>query len=265
MSVFDVDCFCGRFDEAVDLVIERARSGRGGYVVQCNVHVLMTAQQSPNLMRALQDAWLVMPDGAPVAWLQRRLGASSAERVGGPDLMPAVIDRGRRWRLRHFFLGSTPDVLDSLVDRLEHTYPGVEIVGTFSPPFSDGPALGEAAAVVARSCADLIWVALGAPKQELWLRLNSGQLRSTLALGVGAAFDFHAGAKDRAPIWMQHVGIEWGHRLIREPRRLASRYLTTNSAFVVASFATLSQGRSRGNVPRTRPLLTRLSRRRQPR
>jgi N-acetylglucosaminyldiphosphoundecaprenol N-acetyl-beta-D-mannosaminyltransferase len=242
MRVFDVDCFCGRFDEAVDLVIERARSGLGGYVAQANVHVLMTAQKDPALMDALHRAWLVMPDGAPIAWLQRHLGTSVAERVGGPDLMPAVLDRGRQFGLRHFFLGSTQSVLDALASRLTIAYPGVEIVGTFAPPFGNGPTLDGAACIAADLHADLAWIALGAPKQELWLERNASRLGSSIALGVGAAFEFLAGEKSRAPQWMQRAGVEWTHRMMHEPRRLVGRYATTNGAFAIRT-AVLLAGR----------------------
>jgi N-acetylglucosaminyldiphosphoundecaprenol N-acetyl-beta-D-mannosaminyltransferase len=233
MSVFDVDCFCGRFDDAVDLVIERALSGLAGYVVQGNVHVLMTAQREPELMRALHDAWLVMPDGAPIAWLQRRRGAAVAGRVGGPDLMLAVIDKGRKKSLRHFLLGSSTDVLRNLLARLEAAYEGSEIVGSCAPPFGRRVALGDAAAATAGTGADIVWVALGAPKQELWLRDNADHLGSALAIGVGAAFEFHAGFKTRAPGLMRRLGLEWAHRLSSEPRRLTGRYLTTNTRFIL--------------------------------
>lgn len=236
IEVMGAKCFVGTLEEAADAVIARALSGAGGYVVQCNVHVLMTAQDDPDLMRALEEAWCVMPDGAPVAWLMRRLGAVGARRVGGPDLMPLVIDRGRAHGLRHAFVGSTHDVLVSLAHRMESSYPGTEIALSVSPPFTDpGEWSSELMARVAEAHPNIAWVALGAPKQELWLRRQAADFHNTVAIGVGAAFDFHASAKGRAPAWMHQVGLEWAHRLYSEPRRLARRYATTNTRFVLAS------------------------------
>jgi N-acetylglucosaminyldiphosphoundecaprenol N-acetyl-beta-D-mannosaminyltransferase len=240
-DVLGVEIFAGTFSGAVDTVVERARSGHGGYVVQCNVHVLMTAHDDPELMRALHDAWLVMPDGAPIAWLQRRLGAATAERVGGPDLMPSVIDRGRRHGLRHFFVGSTPETLQALVTGLEACFPGVELVGAHSPQFGTPAELAGAAEVAAAAAPNVVWLALGAPKQELWMHKHAMSLAPAVVIGVGAAFDFQAGAKARAPQWARRGGLEWAHRLTREPRRLTGRYVRTNSAFVLRSGACLAR------------------------
>src|SRR3990172_1569537 len=128
VDIFGVRCFAGTLHEAALLIVERAQSGLGGYVVHCNVHVLVTAQKDLRLMRALEEAWLVLPDGAPVAWMARRLGAPDAERVGGPDLMPLVLDRGRERGLRHALVGSTPTTLALLEKRLTARFPGLAIV-----------------------------------------------------------------------------------------------------------------------------------------
>lgn len=232
----------GDIDSAADLVIERARGGEGGFACLCNVHVLVTARRDESVRAALRDAWVVFPDGAPVAWLQRRLGARGAQRIAGPDLMPLVIDRGRGVGLRHFLYGSTQSVLNSLERSLARRYPGAEFVGTYAPPF--GKAIDEANldAVVSAE-PDVVWCALGAPKQELWMSRNAGALRPALLVGVGAAFDFNAGTKTRAPEWMQSTGLEWLHRLGGEPARLAPRYLTTNYAFVVTAAKALLKER----------------------
>lgn len=233
-EVFGVRCFSGTLDDAVERVIDRVTSRLGGYAVLCNVHVLMSAQDEPQLHDAVDDAWLVLPDGAPVAWLQRRQGAHPAERVGGPDLMLRVLDRGRARALRHVFLGSTDPTLQRLEQRLRAQLRDVEIAGAISPPFGD-PA-DWADDVIARVRAlrpDVVWLALGAPKQETWMRENAAALAPAVVLGVGAAFDFHAETKKRAPRWMQRAGLEWAHRLSSEPARLGGRYLRTNTAFLV--------------------------------
>jgi N-acetylglucosaminyldiphosphoundecaprenol N-acetyl-beta-D-mannosaminyltransferase len=224
-------CFAGAVEDAADRVVDRALARSGGYAVLCNVHVLMTAKGDPRLRSALDDAWAVFPDGAPVAWLMRRGGARAARRVGGPDLMRAVLDRGRSHDLRHFLYGSTPEVIERLRREIELAFPGVAISGWFAPAWGaeDAP---ESVGEIIRADAHVVWVALGAPKQELWLQRHSVALGPSVALGVGAAFDFHAGAKPRAPMWMRRVGLEWLHRFASEPRRLGVRYLTTNSRFM---------------------------------
>ncbi|HWQ23643.1 MAG TPA: WecB/TagA/CpsF family glycosyltransferase, partial [Gaiellaceae bacterium] len=211
-DVLGVDVAVGTVESAAHAVIARALSGEGGHAVLCNVHVLMTARKHRELLAALHRAWAVFPDGAPVAWMQRRLGCPEAERVGGPDLMPAVLDRGRERGLRHAFVGSTQDVLDRLVATMEGRYPGVEIVLALAPApgAEDDPAT---LAAVRAASPHVVWVALGAPKQELWMARTAAALTPALLVGVGAAFDFHAGTKARAPGWMQQAGLEWLHRL----------------------------------------------------
>jgi N-acetylglucosaminyldiphosphoundecaprenol N-acetyl-beta-D-mannosaminyltransferase len=234
VEVMGVRCFAGTLEQAADAVIERAQSPDGGYVVQCNVHVLMTAQRHPVVMKALRRASLVMPDGAPVAWLQSHLCDQPAVRIGGPDLMPLVLDRGRDRCLRHAFVGSTDAVAATLRSRLGEAYPGLDVADAFGPP-TGGESTGSTFDRIRRASADVVWVALGAPKQELWMLAHARRLAPALVIGVGAAFDFHAGRKRRAPSWMQHSGLEWLHRLGSEPRRLLMRYVTTNSAFVAAA------------------------------
>src|SRR4051812_29782807 len=129
MEVLGVSFYVGEPTDAARQVVARAKERSGGYVCLCNAHVLVTAKHDSELADALNEAWLTLPDGAPVAWLQRRLGPPAARRVGGPDLMPAVIDLGRVDSLRHFLFGSKPDVLERLSERLSKAYPGVDIVG----------------------------------------------------------------------------------------------------------------------------------------
>jgi N-acetylglucosaminyldiphosphoundecaprenol N-acetyl-beta-D-mannosaminyltransferase len=240
-DLFGVRCFAGTLDGAVECVVDRVLSRLGGYAVLCNVHVLMSAQERLDVHRAVDDAWLVFPDGAPVAWLQRRLGAPTAERVGGPDLMFRVLDQGRERRLRHVFVGSTDPTLERLSDRIRAQLRGVEIVGTLAPPFDDASQWSDEAIARIRAWQpDIIWLALGAPKQEMWMREHAAAVAPALVIGVGAAFDFHAETKKRAPEWVQRAGLEWAHRLASEPRRLAGRYVTTNAAFLVKTAQVLA-------------------------
>jgi N-acetylglucosaminyldiphosphoundecaprenol N-acetyl-beta-D-mannosaminyltransferase len=204
--------FAGDLDEAADAVIARAQSGRGGYACLANVHVVVTAQRDPDLDRALSAAWAVFPDGWPVAWLQRRLGHPKGSRVPGPDLMPLVVDRGQSSELRHFLFGATPEVLRKL-----------------EPPY--GVIGDEAVEQINDATPDVIWCGIGAPKQELWMSRHAGQLAPAVVLGVGAAFDFLAGKRRRAPQLVQRFGLEWLHRLVSEPRRLWRRYAYGNLMF----------------------------------
>jgi N-acetylglucosaminyldiphosphoundecaprenol N-acetyl-beta-D-mannosaminyltransferase len=229
--VFGMDIFAGDLNSAADSVIARSRAGRGGYACLCNVHVLVTAQRDARVRQALEDSWLVAPDGAPVSWLQRRYGAGESRRIAGPDLMTRVLDLGRSYGLRHYLFGSSPATLHRLRGMLTDRLPGVSIVGVEAPPFDVVERL-EPSRHLLEARPDIVWCSLGAPKQELWMNQFSERLSPSLSVGVGAAFDFLAGAKQRAPKWMQDAALEWLYRLGQEPRRLGGRYLRTNSEFV---------------------------------
>lgn len=213
-------------------------------VCLCNVHSVVTAMRDPSLAAALHGADLALPDGAPVAWMLRRLGAAGQRRVSGPDLMEAGCAALAGAGVPVFLLGSTPATLDALAARLQARWPSLRIAGTHAPPFRPlAPA--EEDALVARlndSGAGVVWVGLGCPKQERWMAAQGARVQAVL-VGVGAAFDFHAGVQARAPRWMREHGLEWLHRLVREPRRLARRYLVTNSLFLWAAAAQLLRRR----------------------
>jgi N-acetylglucosaminyldiphosphoundecaprenol N-acetyl-beta-D-mannosaminyltransferase len=237
-AVLGVDCFRGDLDAATTAVLERVHSGQGGYACLCNVHVLMTAQRDPALLAALRHSWVVFPDGAPVARLiPRSSDRPHPRRIGGPDLMPMVLDRSRAYGIRHGLYGSTPEVVHRLKRRIERQYPGIDVPVAIAPRFGE-PDENEVAghlAEIERGRVDILWVALGAPRQELWMARYSDRLPSTAIIGVGAAFDFLAGTKSRAPRWMQGSGLEWAHRFGSEPRRLGRRYLVTNARFIAAA------------------------------
>jgi N-acetylglucosaminyldiphosphoundecaprenol N-acetyl-beta-D-mannosaminyltransferase len=230
VDVLGVSCAVGTPRTAAQVAIDRARSGDGGYGVFCNVHLLMTAKREDTVKEALNDAWHVFPDGAPLAWMQRRDGNLDAARIGGPDFMLEVLDLGREGGMRHLLFGSTGEVIMPLRERLERRFPGVLIVDAYAPPRGVENS-DECFERLRAADADVIWCALGAPKQELWMRRASPRLGSALLFGVGAAFDFHSGTKARAPAWVRRAGFEWLHRLLSEPRRLLGRYVVTNSQF----------------------------------
>jgi N-acetylglucosaminyldiphosphoundecaprenol N-acetyl-beta-D-mannosaminyltransferase len=244
-TVLGSRCFVGDLRRASANVIERVESGSGGYVCQANAHVLVTSRHDLKLRRALEEAWIVHPDGWPVAWLARRLGATSATRIAGADLMTRVFELGEAVGLRHYLFGSTPEVIDRLETALTLAHEKARIVGAFSPPF--GALFDEQAhqtvETIRGAKPDIVWCGLGAPKQELWMNRYASLLAPAVLIGVGAAFDFHAGTKRRAPGWMQRSGLEWAHRLWSEPRRLAGRYVRTNSEFIVRAAVEIASTR----------------------
>jgi N-acetylglucosaminyldiphosphoundecaprenol N-acetyl-beta-D-mannosaminyltransferase len=252
-DVLGVEYFAGSLEDAAALVLGRVLARRGGYASLCGVHGVILAQHRPSLMAALRSAWMTFPDGAPVAWLMRRTGAESARRVAGPDLMPRLIDLGQAHGVRHFFLGSTTDVLDALRRGIERRWPDAVIAGMTSPPFRElRPDEREALLAEIRSAEpDVVWVGLGLPKQDEWMHTHARALRPAVVLGVGAAFDFEARTKARAPRWMQRAGLEWFHRLCCEPRRLARRYATTNTEFIVRAGVLLARAQARRIVRRS--------------
>jgi N-acetylglucosaminyldiphosphoundecaprenol N-acetyl-beta-D-mannosaminyltransferase len=201
--------------------------------------------RDPALSRALDDAWVVFPDGSPIAWLQRSGGARNATRVAGTELMIRVFDLGRARKLRHYVYGSTPPVLERLTRRLHERFPSATICGSCSPPFAayDAPEVARSVDAVKSARPHIVWCGLGMPKQELWMQRYAPTLAPALALGVGAAFEFLAGTKRRAPKTMQQLGLEWLHRLASEPRRLSGRYFRTNTEFVALAGRELLRNR----------------------
>ena len=220
---------------ATSLVLEARGQLRLGYVCVCTVHGICEARADPSFRAILNRSFLTTPDGMPLVWL----GPRGVERVYGPDLMEAVCDQGRSVGLRHFFYGGKPGVAECLAKRLAERFPGLEIVGTYTPPFRPlEPAEKEALRAQVSQCRpDVIWVGISTPKQERFMADNWGNLDAGLLIGVGAAFDFLSGSVRQAPRWIQRSGLEWLFRLCIEPRRLAWRYLTTNPLFLARALA----------------------------
>ena len=198
------------------------------------VATVMDCQDDPAYRSVINAADLVTPDGVPIAWLGRRAGHSAVARTYGPDLMQRLCDHGRSRGWKHFFYGATPAICDKLEARLKAKFPGLNVAGKMSPPFM--PKAGRIPADEIRRInaagADIIWVALGAPKQDFWCDLNRRALDAPVLIGIGAAFDFLSGVKAQAPRWVQRCGLEWLFRLCCEPRRLWRRYLIGNARFV---------------------------------
>ena len=198
------------------------------------MHGVMEAQHDRAFKEVLNAADAVVPDGMPLVWLGRLKGLSLRRRVYGPELMMRFCERTASAGYRHFFYGGAPGVSEKLAGILQDKYSGLRVAGTYSPPFSALTEEEDAQIVASINAAnsDIIWIGLGTPKQETWMMEHREKLRAQVIVGVGAAFDIHAGTKAQAPIWMQENGLEWLFRLAQEPRRLWRRYLVYGSEFV---------------------------------
>jgi N-acetylglucosaminyldiphosphoundecaprenol N-acetyl-beta-D-mannosaminyltransferase len=204
------------------------------YVCVTGVHGVMESWRDEELRHIHNTAGLVTADGMPLVWLGRLMGFRQMERVYGPDLMLMVCERSAKQGYCQFFYGGTPGVAEKLASRLQSRFPGLQVAGVYSPPFR-ALTPEEDEAVIERINAaqpDIVWVGLSTPKQERWMSEHWGRLNAPVLIGVGAAFDFHAGFKRQAPHWMQQSGLEWLFRLAMEPRRLWRRYLINNPWFL---------------------------------
>ena len=225
---------------AVATLLGWAAARESRYVCACNVHSVVTAQRDERLADAVRSADMVVPDGAPVAWLMRKSGVRAQQRVSGPDLMWRYFAAASVYGESVFLYGGSVETLERLRARMASAFSGLRVVGMHSPPFRLLTPEEDQAVVdmINASGATTVWVSLGCPKQELWMAEHCGRVRAVL-IGVGAAFAFHAGTARRAPRWMQRVSLEWLHRLISEPRRLWRRYLSTNTVFMLAALRQL--------------------------
>ena len=221
------------WDDAVDRIRTWASARESRCVCIVNAHSVVTATQDPAFAAVLRSADMATPDGAPVAWMLRRLGRSDQARINGPDLMWRYCGDAAARGEPVFLYGGAPDTLPLLRGRLLAAFPSLQIAGMVSPPFRALTTEEDGADVerINTSGAGTVWVSLGCPKQEHWMAAHRGRVHAVM-VGVGAAFDYHAGTLKRAPPWMQHRGLEWLYRLCTEPRRLWRRYLVTNSLFV---------------------------------
>lgn len=212
------------------------------YVNVCTVHTIMECRRDPELRRIINKGSLATPDGMPLVWLNHFHGFRKTTRVYGPDLMLALCEDSVSKGYRHFFYGGLDGVAEELARVLTMRYPGLQVVGSHSPPFRNVGEMEEPSVIenINATKPDIIWVGLGTPKQDFWVANHRPFLNAPVLIAVGAAFDFHTGRIRQAPKWIQKYGLEWLFRLSVEPKRLAYRYLAYNPLFIMHILLQLS-------------------------
>jgi N-acetylglucosaminyldiphosphoundecaprenol N-acetyl-beta-D-mannosaminyltransferase len=241
LNVLGVGISPMNLSRAVETIDGWIGDGRREYVCVCGVHGIMESRREPALRRLHNESGLVVPDGMPLVWLLHHAGYRDADRVYGPDLMLAMFEHGIARGIRHFLYGATPTALARLKENMTFRFPGLCIAGTLSPPFRPLSSEEDDTMVETINAAapDIVWIGLSTPTQELWMAHHRPRLAATALIGVGAAFDFHAGLVRQAPRFVQRSGFEWLFRLSQEPRRLWQRYLRNNPRFVLEIAAQL--------------------------
>ena len=234
--ILGVNIAVTNMQEAVELIVTQIEELRGEFICLSNVHTTVIANSNAEYRKIQNSAFLALPDGSPLSLVQRLRGYRTAEQVPGPDIMPALWKATENTNISHYFYGSTPETIGKLEKKLKEQYPNTRIAGMESPPFR-ALTPGEDEETIRRindSGASIVWVGLGAPKQEQWMYEHRGKINAVM-LGVGAGFDFHAGTVKRAPEWMRKHYLEWLYRLMQDPKRLWKRYVKTNFKFLLLS------------------------------
>jgi len=224
------------YEQAYQVLRDYLRTdGSPAYITVNNVHTVIEGVWHTDYRRITNGALLALPDGRPLSLVARWRGVSGIQRIFGPTFFERVLDWGQEEGLRHFLFGSSPDVLEAMRQEIARRFPRARIVGHISPPFRPLTAEENRDYLdrINRSGADIVWVALGAPRQERWMRAHYQQLERGVMIGIGAGFDYLAGRTRHAPEWMKRMALEWFYRLLQEPGRLWKRYLITNTSFLV--------------------------------
>jgi N-acetylglucosaminyldiphosphoundecaprenol N-acetyl-beta-D-mannosaminyltransferase len=209
--------------------------GQNKYICVTGVHGIVESYRDEEIRKIHNNAGLVTPDGMPLVWLGRLKGFHEISRVYGPDLLLSVCDNQSFSSHKHFFYGSSNSTLKLLIENLKTKYPKIQIAGFYSPPYRklSEEENKQVIEIINTAEPDFLWIGLSTPKQEKWMAEHLDDIPGPVMIGVGAAFDFHAGVKKQAPDWMQDIGLEWFYRLISEPHRLWRRYLVNNPLFIM--------------------------------
>ena|ERR1700719_1523456 len=234
VSILGVKVHATDMDRALALVESALASGDKGYVCVTGVQGVMEAQVDSNLKRIINHSVLTTPDGRPTVWVGWLRGFFKMRQVTGPDMMLKLCALSAEKGYTHFFYGGNDGVAEQLKDSLKQRFPGMKVVGTYTPPFRALNAEEEADLIkmVAETKPDFFWVGLSTPKQERFMDQYLSKLDAKLMFGVGAAFDIHTGRIKDAPYWMKLTGVQWMHRIYQDPARLWRRYLVNNPKFV---------------------------------
>lgn len=206
---------------------------RGDYICVSNVHTTVTSYEDESYCAVQNGGLMAIPDGGPLSTVGRRRGYKNMARTTGPSLMGEIFKISAKKGYRHYFYGSREETLELLDQKLKKNYPGINIVGMYSPPFRPLTEEEDKAVIerINEAKPDFVWIGLGAPKQEKWMAAHQGKIDG-LMLGVGAGFDYYAENIKRAPMWMQKSNLEWVYRLMQDPKRLFKRYWSTNTKFI---------------------------------
>ncbi len=227
ISVVDIPKACAYVE---DCIVRKDKT----YICVAPVSTVVDCQKDTEYRRIINGAGMTTPDGVPLVWLGKLKGEKTIERTYGPDLMQALCDLSQQRGYRHYFLGGTPEKNSLLVKKLKAQFPKLDIAGSYAPPLRSVGEIEERPVLDQINAAnpDVLWVGLGSPKQDYWMRNHRAKLDVPILIGVGAAFDFIAGTKRQAPLWIRRCGLEWLFRLCCEPRRLWKRYLLGNTQFI---------------------------------
>ena len=217
----------------LDFIEKNIKKLSGEYICVSNVHTTVMSYEDESYKNIQNSAILALPDGGPLSSVGRKRGFKEMQRTTGPDFMEEILKISVEKGYKHYFYGSTDETLNQMKEVLAKKYPGLNIVGMYSPPFRALTPEEDAEIInkINDSNPDFVWVGLGAPKQEIWMYNHQDKIKG-LMIGVGAAFDFHAGNIKRAPKWMQNCNLEWFYRLMQQPKKLFSRYFKTNFKFI---------------------------------
>ena len=234
--ILGVNVAVTNMDDVVNLITNHLEEMRGKFICLSNVHTTVMAYEREEYRKVQNAAFIALPDGRPLSFVQRLRGYKEAEQVSGPDLMPALWKATENTEVSHYFYGSSEETIAALRKNLKKKFPNLKIAGMEAPPFRPLTKEEDEEAIrrINESGASILWVGLGAPKQEEWMYAHRDKI-NCLMFGVGAGFDFHAGTVKRAPEWMRNHYLEWLYRLIQDPKRLWKRYVKTNGKFVLLS------------------------------
>ncbi len=241
VNVLGVGVHAVNMEQAVGFLLDAVARRKKGYVCVTGVHGIMEAQRNCRFRRTLNESLLTTPDGMPTVWVGKIAGHKEMDRVFGPDLMLNVCQESVSRGISHFLYGGAIGVAEELKENLQSHFPGLKVVGTYTPPFRPLSIEEHLQLVdqVNKAKPDIIWVGLSTPKQERFMAEYISKFNTSLMFGVGAAFDLHTGRMTDSPDWVKRSGMQWAHRLLQDPRRLWKRYLINNPKFLMAISAQL--------------------------